>query len=128
MSSSKLVPSSGRLIPPVSGPLQTWAGVQLVDAGLSRTGTESLEVALMKLGYKCSHGERFKQPGTDEFLAMWEAQHLGKEDGILPYLEETKVDAVMDAPLNGMVPLFRKKYDSKVVLTLHPHGASGWVK
>jgi hypothetical protein len=128
MSPSELVPSAGRLIPPVSDPLQSWAGVKLVDAGLSRTGTESLEVALMKLGYKCSHGERFKEPDTEEFQAMWQAKHLGKEESILPYLEETRADAVMDAPLNSFVPLFRKQYDSKVVLTLHPNGASGWVK
>merc|ERR1719183_2307173 len=104
-----------------------WPGIKLVGAGLSRTGTESLVTAMKMLGEHPSHGEEFKDARTPLGHIVPEASR-GKPERMLATLEHENVTSVFDGPLNSFVDLFRKRYDSKVILSIHPKGADGWAE
>lgn len=95
-------------------------------AGLPRSGTGSLAVALMELGYRPLHG-----PGITE-LAPVLSQHyegLATPSDIISYAEELEYDA------QGLDQLGWKLYQEaaknpglKIILTEHPRGARAWAE
>lgn len=101
-----------------------WQGIQIVGAGLSRTGTESLVMALTILGHHPSHGERFKTSSNAPLVAeAWR----GNMTGLLAALAAGKIDSVFDEPLQSFAAEFVTRYNAKIILSVHPRGADGWV-
>lgn len=107
-------------------------GIQVAGAGLPRTGTESLAAAMQILGYHPSHGEEFKQ-STDDLTYPFTMQSVdkardGQPEDMLSALALEGADSCFDGPLNEFYQLFRARYGAKVILSIHPRGADGWIE
>mmetsp|Transcript_56815 Transcript_56815/g.124256 ORF Transcript_56815/g.124256 Transcript_56815/m.124256 type:complete len:354 (-) Transcript_56815:84-1145(-) len=111
-----LVASSGCISPAAAAPEQ---GIRLVGAGLPCTGTQSLVVALNKLGYKSCHGIFFWLNTT--MRSRWTSYALegGPLEPALETLLEQGYDATLDVPtVYGWEDLASRYPESKVILTV----------
>mmetsp|Transcript_28507 Transcript_28507/g.77200 ORF Transcript_28507/g.77200 Transcript_28507/m.77200 type:complete len:298 (-) Transcript_28507:95-988(-) len=94
----------------------------IIGAGLPRTGSQSLAIALSKLGYKTAHGVG---PFDRQAWCDW----LGRGGSFEPALRtitEHNVTATMDQPAClAYKELLRRFPSAKVVLTLH-EDADSW--
>jgi len=109
-----------------------WQGIQIVGAGLSRTGTTSLAAALKILGHHPIHG--FDKVGSPVNSSLVGSQALlvleafaGNMTDLLAALAAEQIDSVLDSPGRSFTDEFVARYNSKVILSVHPRGADGWV-
>lgn len=111
---------------PIPPPERMTTKLLVFAAGLPRTGTGSLAVALAELGYRPLHG-----PGIMELAPVLSEHYEGraKPSDIISYAEDLAYDA------QGMDQLGWKLYqeaaktpDLKIILTEHPRGARGWAE
>ena len=97
-------------------------GIQVIGAGMGRTGTKSLQAALDKLGYKTYH---FPLPAHAETWAQY-AEGRVSSDAVLDMVTHDGFTATCDNP---PADLFREqlaKYPkAKVVLTVRD-GSAKW--
>ena len=102
-------------------------GIQVIVAGLGRTGTMSMEVALGILGYKPYHmGAILLEKGHAE---LWRKRAEGQVDTekVFQAMTTRGYNATMDSPMCDVYLDQVKLYpNAKVILTKHPKGASGW--
>ena len=100
--------------------------LKIFAAGLPRSGTGSLAVALKTLGYSPCHG-----PGTFELSPIFEEHYAGlaSNKDIIRHQEQLGFDA------QGFDQLGWKLWkeaaeipDVKIILTEHPRGAEGWAE
>lgn len=93
-------------------------GLEVIGAGASRTGTDSLRAALDQLGVNCYHGNTFFSR-LESDGPLW-AQALGGDfAGLLGLFEE--FPAAVDAPTFCLYRELLTCYpDAKVILTLRP--------
>ena len=99
------------------------ATIQVIGAGLGRTGTKSLQAALDKLGYKTYH---FPLP---EHAETWAQFSEGKicSDEVLEMVARAGFTATCDNPPADLyLEQLRKYPDAKVVLTIRDTPAK-WV-
>jgi len=106
---------------------------QVIGAGFGRTGTSSTMAALEKLlGGECYHMQAvimnsFRGDGTH--ADAWVAAMAGKADEQKLKTVLAGCTAGLDWPLSTCYKELMEIYpDAKVLLTLHPKGADGWVK
>ena len=103
--------------------------LDIIGAGLGRTGTLSLRTALQHLGYPCGHMmdvmfDQSRKTDVDFWLQVADAPDSAGHDwsNIL-----TNRRALVDFPAcgawRGLVKAFP---DAKVIFTLHPKGPEGW--
>lgn len=102
-------------------------GIQVIVAGLGRTGTMSMEVALGMLGYQPYHmGAILVEPGHSE---LWRnrAQGTATSEEVLQTMADCGYNATMDSPMCDIYLDQLQLYpNAKVILTTHPKGAAGW--
>lgn len=100
--------------------------LRAIDAGLARTGTETLTAALSMLGYHPTHGGDLVRQNSSGY-GLW-YRSSSWEDKI-KWLAESGYDAMSDSPYNyyykDLMAIFPA---SKVILSVHPHGAEAWVE
>ncbi|KAL3904371.1 MAG: hypothetical protein SGILL_010097 [Bacillariaceae sp.] len=103
--------------------------IQVIVAGLGRTGTMSMEAALSTLGYKPYHfGAVPVEPGH---CKLWRQRAEGEVDtkAVFDSITARGYNATMDSPMCDVYLEQVELYpDAKVVLTTHPKGAAGWAK
>jgi hypothetical protein len=117
--------------------------MKLIGAGLGRTGTSSLVVALRTLGFKPYHmAEGFMQtPGHAQLWAELVAANRSGAEEELPGAYARATDALIGAMatdgFNATTDfpaailygeLLERWPEAKVLLTLHPKGGCGWAK
>lgn len=114
--------------------------LQIIGAGLPRTGTQTLALALDKLGYRVIHseGRDLKEPGvhigSGELLSLIVKAARGVFRGsagfeafepVLSRISELGVNATLDVPWNFLVDeLLRRFPEAKVILTVRD--AESW--
>jgi len=115
-----------------------WAGLKIIGAGRARTGTESVQWALNYLGYNTAHGgDVIGKPAW----SIWEGAYtqfcmdpvysdtIGNTSAMIQWLMDKQIEATTDAPYWVMAESFIRIFDqAKVILTVHPHGAEGWMR
>lgn len=103
--------------------------IQVIVAGLGRTGTMSMEVALRILGYKPYHmGAILVEKGHSE---LWRQRAEGtlETEKVFDAMTERGYNATMDSPMCDVYLDQVKLYpNAKVILTKHPKGTNGWAK
>ena len=109
-------------------------GLQVLGAGLPRSGTNSLKSALETLGYPCAHMETLMQGGMAT-IAPWH-NYMFKGEVIdakgvkrdFKWLFETqKKTAGVDYPISQCYKeIFAEHPDCKVILTVRE--VEGWIK
>ena len=100
--------------------------VQVIGAGLARTGTTSLQAALSTLlGGPVHHFENLVASSSQQ--AGWTALRDGHGDPTLLRSLVSGYVATVDVPTALHYRALLKEFPkAKVVLTLHPRGADGW--
>jgi len=101
--------------------------IKVVGAGAARTGTQSLAIALWKLGYSPLHAATLDQ--NFAIKRPWCEWALG--NGSFEPLREMMADggynAVLDQPMVfAFEALMHQFPESKVILTLHHHSSEKW--
>jgi len=100
------------------------AGIQVIGAGLGRTGTKSLQAALTRLGYKTYH---FPLPAHAEAWAEF-AEGTMSIDKVLDLVVDDGYTATCDQPLADVYREQLRKYpNAKVVLTVRD-SSDKWVQ
>lgn len=95
-------------------------GIQVIGAGLGRTGTKSLQAALDRLGYKTYH---FPLPAHAETWAQF-AEGMVSASVVLDMVARDGFTATCDEPPADLYREQLRKYpDAKVVLTIRDSGA-----
>ncbi|WP_405642435.1 sulfotransferase family protein [Streptomyces uncialis] len=99
--------------------------LKLINAGLGRTGTTSLQVALERLGFgECFH--MFDIVGSEERLAQWERIVCDGKPADWKAVFDGYTSAV-DGPCALYYPQMRETFpDAKVMLTVRD--AEGWYR
>lgn len=99
--------------------------LKLINAGLGRTGTTSLQVALERLGFgECFH--MFDIVGSDERLAQWERIVCDGKPADWKAVFDGYTSAV-DGPCAVYYPQLMETFpDAKVMLTVRD--AEGWYR
>ena len=103
--------------------------IQVIVAGLGRTGTMSMQAALSILGYKTYHFGNI--PMEAGHCKLWRQLADGVVDTptVFQAITDRGYNATMDSPMCDVYLEQLKLYpNSKVILTTHPRGATGWVK
>ena len=104
-------------------------GIQVIVAGLGRTGTMSMEAALEILGYKSYHmGAIIFEEGHAK---LWRERAEGKVEtkDVFQAMTAKGYNATMDSPMCDVYLEQMELYpNAKVILTEHPRGAPGWAK
>lgn len=118
------LPKSRSDLPPVDWPGACGApGIQVIGAGMGRTGTKSLQAALDKLGYKTYH---FPLPAHAETWAQYAEGRVGS-DAVLGMVARDGFTATCDNPPADLYREQLRKYpEAKVVLTVRDSSAK-WV-
>ena len=100
--------------------------LQVIGAGLARTGTSTLQVALANLLHgKVHHFENLVASSTQQ--AGWIALRDGHKDSALLRSLVAGHVAAVDVPTALHYRALLKEFPTaKVVLTVHPRGADGW--
>mmetsp|Transcript_54019 Transcript_54019/g.108527 ORF Transcript_54019/g.108527 Transcript_54019/m.108527 type:complete len:282 (-) Transcript_54019:76-921(-) len=104
------------------------ADVKVIGAGLSRTGTQSLQLALDQLGYKTLHGGQAAW-NSRHFRWAWDffLHYNGSLEPALQGLAYLNVTAVVDQPFsNAYRELSLRFPEAKVILTVRDT-AEKWV-
>ena len=103
--------------------------IEVIVAGLGRTGTMSMQAALEILGYKAYHfGSVPMEPGHCQ---LWRERAEGKVDTktVFDAVTARGYTATMDSPMCDVYLEQLELYpNAKVILTSHPRGAAGWAK
>lgn len=103
---------------------QVGSGIQVLGAGLERTGTESLNAALIMMGFNASHG-------MEDVYLEWESfttWRCGGWDAKREWLQARSFTALTDNPYRAYFQELMEEYpDMQVILTVHPRGVEGWV-
>lgn len=104
--------------------------LEVIGAGLGRTGTSSIRQALVELGYPCSHMfDLLFDPRRRRDVDAWveaAADPEGFSDwGRLFHDDRASIDFPAAALWRQQVAAFPQ---AKVLLTLHPGGARAWVE
>lgn len=108
------------------------SGVRVVGAGVSKTGTTSLQLALKLLGYHPAHGEWAKMRAQAHFWDTWR-ESLDRSTGadldrLLQSLLNSGKDTTLDVPLGFAYRELSVRYpESKIILTVHPRGPEAWI-
>ncbi len=98
-------------------------GIQVIGAGLGRTGTKSLQAALEMLGYKTYH---FPLPAHAETWAQY-AEGRASSDAVFDMVARDGFTATCDNPPADLYREQLRKYpNAKVVLTVRDSSAK-WV-
>ena len=98
----------------------TTGSIQIVGAGMGRTGTKSLQAALDLLGYKTYH---FPLPAHAETWAR-HAEGTVSSDAVLEMIVQDGFTATCDQPPADLYAEQLRKYPgAKVVLTVRDSGA-----
>jgi len=115
--------------------------IEVIGVGLGRTGTDSLALALRRMGYQTyssreaenfwhidSWNRYFEKEGTTaEEVKLTGLVDKSKENNILFYLENAGYTATVGFPAAAAYKeLMQRNPDAKVILSLHPKGARGW--
>jgi len=104
-------------------------GIQVIVAGLGRTGTMSMLTALQTLGYKPYHLKNVMLNASH--ASAWRQVAEGQLDQveIIRMIHQEGFDATMDNPMCELFELQMQLFpEAKVILTSHPRGAAGWAK
>jgi len=108
------------------------ARIEVIAAGVSRTSTQSLSLALSKLGYKTLHAEGFhpklrldvEVPGIVDHVTKAAQQALSRDgfEALVPaldWLEALNITALVDIPWSQYgVELARRYPTAKVIVTV----------
>jgi len=105
----------------------------VIGAGFSRTGTKSLEAALVRLGHKVYDTRSMMQLGH---VAQWEEAaaeykatgNLTMFDHLLAEMEAKGYTATLDFPMNLYAPLFAKRRPLAKVLMSVRASEESWVE
>eukprot|EP00747_Dinoflagellata_sp_TGD_P196926 gnl/TRDRNA2_/TRDRNA2_67656_c0_seq1.p1 gnl/TRDRNA2_/TRDRNA2_67656_c0~~gnl/TRDRNA2_/TRDRNA2_67656_c0_seq1.p1 ORF type:complete len:316 (-),score=32.87 gnl/TRDRNA2_/TRDRNA2_67656_c0_seq1:92-1039(-) len=119
--------------------IQQQAGIQVIGAGLGRTGTMTLQEALRILGYRTYHMEEFlkdaSHPAAWRSFAETSSRDAKNDIGgaaaekLFAKITSEGYNATMDNPMCDVYQdQLRLFPDAKVVLTHHPKGSAGWFK
>jgi len=113
----------------LAGVLPLAGSIEVIVAGLGRTGTMSMQQALRILRYKPYHMEAFLTESSHP--ALWRAYAEGhiRVEELFGNITGAGYNVTMDNP---MCDLFAEQMllfpSAKVVLTEHPKGPAGWAK
>eukprot|EP00438_Fugacium_kawagutii_P023248 Skav204752 [mRNA] locus=scaffold1013:176568:179237:- [translate_table: standard] len=115
-------------------PVTAWPSgqIQVIAAGVSRTSTQSLSLALTRLGYKTLHAEGFhpkiplykEAPELVEMVTKAALSSLQNQDfnvllPVLSHIEKLNVTALVDIPWSAYgVELHEKYPHAKVIVTV----------
>lgn len=103
--------------------------LELIGAGLGRTGTLSLRTALTTLGYPCYHMvdvlfDPYRKSDVDFWLQVAEDPDRADRDWASLFAGfRATVDFPSCAAWRGLAAAYP---DAKVIFTHHPKGAAGW--
>mmetsp|Transcript_44757 Transcript_44757/g.130320 ORF Transcript_44757/g.130320 Transcript_44757/m.130320 type:complete len:349 (+) Transcript_44757:94-1140(+) len=109
------------------------AGLSVIGAGFSRTGTKSLEAALLRLGHKVYDTRSILQLGH---AGLWEdaasiykrTGNLTLIDGLLAEMEGAGYTATLDFPMNLFAEVFAHlRPEAKVLMSVRP-SVDSWVE
>ncbi|CAK9036801.1 unnamed protein product [Durusdinium trenchii] len=115
-------------------PVSAWPSgqIRVIAAGVSRTSTQSLSLALTRLGYKTLHAEGFhpkiplykEAPELVDMVTKAALKSLQAEDfnvllPVLAHIERLNVTALVDIPWSAYgVELHEKYPNAKIILTV----------
>ena len=104
-------------------------GIQVIGAGLGRTGTMSLQAALKILGYNPYHMEAFLKDSSHPTAWRDFAEGRRTAEELFGKIAGEGYNATMDNPMcDVFADQLRIFPNAKVVLSLHPKGGAGWAK
>ncbi|CAE7522555.1 unnamed protein product, partial [Symbiodinium pilosum] len=104
-------------------------GIQVIGAGLGRTGTLSMQEALRILGYKTYHFEAILRDNSHAKKWRQFGNNGSTVEEVFQKIAEDGYTATMDNPMCEYFFEQMKMFpESKVILTLHPKEADGWAK
>lgn len=104
--------------------------IKVIGAGYGRTGTMSTKQALSHLGFPCYHMEEVMRRDNSHHATFWlevAEQPAGIQHDWQKVFEN--YSATIDFPSSCVWREQMEAYpEAKVLLTVHPRGASGWYK